>query len=194
MDHEISTGQFAKGNMLGVKYKTEEAFLEKAQEYLEWAANTPIEMECTELVNGKPVHYKSRKNRLPTLIGLQVHLGISDAQLQRWLNGTACPHLYDAANMIRDVIRTAQLELGASGAVNSAFTAKIANLVERSETTVTDNSNPENQIDPLDIPNLVHPDAPLEDQLSDTPLLFSKCQIDGGVPYPMKVINAEPNE
>lgn len=191
---DTKTGKFVKGNSSNLKFETAEDFLDEAYAYLAETEANPVKVNSTEIIKGKPVHFKAEKNKIPTMLGLSTYLEVSYNALCMWVRGDGPAHMEEPANLIRDIIRTKQIELGASGAVNPAFAQRLLGLAEKVENQVTEVAKPENQQQPDDVPNLVHPDAPIQDQLSETPLLFSKRQIDAGVPYPMKTINAEPSE
>lgn len=183
-----SLGWFLEDNNTGAKFKTAEQFLKVALGYIEWCANNPKETHKTELVRGKPVHFKERSERMPTMGGLQIYLGVSHVTMQNWIHGRTCPYLQEPLETMRLMIATKQAELAAANKINPQFTARFMGLADHRETKVTSIAPPAPKMDPLDVVDKMHPDAPLADQLSDTPLLFSQRQIDAGVPYPMITI------
>lgn len=187
-----NTGTFLDGNQAHAKYKTAEEFLEHALGYIEWCANNPKETHKTELVRGKPFHYKVKAERMPTMGGLQIYLGVSHMTMHNWIHGKKSPHLKEPLETMRGIIATKQAELAAANAVNAQFVGRFMGLVDHKETKVTSTTIDAPKLDALDVVDKIHPDAPIEDQLSDKPLLFSQRQIDAGIAYPSKTIDVTP--
>ncbi|PHR25057.1 MAG: hypothetical protein COA37_04840 [Hoeflea sp.] len=174
------------------KFRTGEELLDKVVEYLDWCCENPIILQEQNGYKDKVIRYDIEKHRIPSQSGFCEFCGISVHTFQTWIRGTRNEDLQEAANRAADMFRNRQIELGAAGAVVPVFAVRMAGLVEKQELQHTlETANRANQVDPDDIPNLVHPDAPIEDQLAENPLLFSKRQLDAGVPYPRKTIELQ---
>jgi len=188
-------GHFIKGNTLGPgeprMFETPEDVIASVAEYLEWCEDNPFEVLETGTFKDGSFEYTSRKTRIPSQSGYGLWLGRHPDILMRWANGWFSKTIQEGAVTGREMIRTRQIELGAAGILNPMFTARVAGLAEKSEIQMQANMGPPpgSKVDDCDVPNLVHPDAPIEHQLSDAPLLFSQRQLDAGVPYPMKTID-----
>lgn len=100
------------------------------------------------------------------------------------------PEFENAWSFIKTAIAGELISVGLlkHGRLDSNLVARLVGLSSKREVVTVTAPNGGQQIDAYDLPNKVHPRAPLEDKMSDAPLLFSQRQIDAGVEYPAIVI------
>lgn len=164
---------------------TPQDVLDAGEDYLNHCIANPLLVERTKLHDGKVVTYTEKTTRIPTLTGFAVFVGCSAESFRKWT--LHHNEEYAAAAMaVREAILGNQLELGAARVTDPAFTARLAGLADKSEQAVT-LTPVANSVDPLDVPNCVHPHDP--DPLAPDRLKFSQRQIEAGIEYPLKTVN-----
>lgn len=176
-DGVYDDGTFGPGNIYASNDKsgapmqfTSEVILEKLAAYLAFCDANPL------------VFGKEKRPLIPNLSRFFEHSGI---QSMTFYKIEKDPRRYPAIQQVRESLRARQIEGGAAGFFQATIATRLAGLTDKSE-QVVHTPAPAPQVNPLDVPNCIHPDDP--DPLAPDRLLFSQRQIDAGVPYPMKVI------
>jgi hypothetical protein len=172
------------------RYKDPNDLWEAACKYFEWCENNPHN-------EGKHFHHegiskvgKVPRNRVPTVTGLCVFLGVSEVTFCQWgsLDGkNAIPDLYPAVQHIRAVIRDEKFTGAAAGVLNANLIARDLALMDRKSVTsdlkhtgwVGDKA-PDSTPDEHKAVH-VHPDDP--DPLNVPRPLYSRAQIVAGIPF-----------
>jgi hypothetical protein len=169
--------------------KTAEDILKAGNDYLLWCADNPITVPKTTVQNGKVIAYIEKRNRPPTKIGFAHFVGITKTTLHRFTSPIKEPEYREAAEQVFAAIEAKLLDGGLANDWNGPIVTRVLRL---EETITTKSETPEAQVDPLDVPNVVHPDAPPEEAFGDHPLLFTLRQIQAGVSYPHKMKDVTP--
>lgn len=162
-------------------FRLPEELLAAGVEYVKWCKDNPHIIKKTGLSKGIAVKYEEEQERAPTIVGFAHHLGVSPTTVTRWFHADD-PDFHDAANRVKAMIQSDQQYGAIAGFYNPMIIGRLQGLAEKVETQEL-TPPPPNELDKV---NKVHPDAPLADQFSENPLLFSQRQLDAGVPYPAK--------
>jgi hypothetical protein len=160
-----------------------------ACKYFRWCEENPI-------VEAKHFHHdgvsklgKVPKMRTPTMTGLWVHIGISQGVTSKWTNPDSqyyLPEMVPVIEHIKAVIRDEKFTAAAAGVLNANLIARDLALMDRKSVTAdlthtgwvggkTDDTPDEHKA------VHIHPDDP--DPLGENRPLFSRQQIDAGIPF-----------
>lgn len=165
-----------------------QALLDAAEAYVAWAESNPIKKNRSQLHDGVPVHWTEDIKRPLTRMGFMAFLGISERTLYRMLDPAKRDEEFIAtAEAVFKTFDSDLLEGGVTKVYDGALISRILQLADNVNTNVPPPLA--SAVDQDDVPNLVHPDDP--DPYGENPLRFSKRQLDAGVPFPMKTIEAQ---
>lgn len=168
------------------RFEGPEEFYEEAMGYFKWLEENPVQEHKTTHHEGRPRLDYAPKSRPATMKGLASYLGINIKTLNEWANPNSDKHyrpdLAPAIDLVRQYIHEEKFVGAAVGIYNSNFIMRDLSMNESIRLTsevknnVEFNINDGGEAEPM----YAHPDDPT----GDSGWLFTKEQIDAGIPLP----------